>query len=94
MSKKLTILIAPVSAVGHMNACIGLAEVLVSRGHKVVFVVDKPYEGKLVSYGFEEEIREELKPKDSENGEKRDYKPGEEAAQTLINRVYSLVFHR
>jgi len=46
-----------------------LAEVLVSRGHKVVFVVDKPYEGKLVSYGFEEEIREELKPKDSENGE-------------------------
>lgn len=25
---------------GHVNACIGVAQVLVSRGHRVVFAVD------------------------------------------------------
>src|SRR5882724_1349359 len=89
MPKKLTILVAPVPAVGHMNACIGLAEVLLSRGHKVVFIVDKSYEGKLVSYGFEEELlepSEPLKPNDAQNGETpKNSKPGEEAAGDLLN---------
>ena len=58
MSKKLTILIAPVEGVGHVNACIGLAEVLLSRGHKIIFVTSKEWKGKLAKYGFHEEFYE------------------------------------
>ena len=58
MANKLTILFAPIDAVGHVNACIGLAEALKDRGHRIVFLVSKPYSGQLFSYGFEEEIFE------------------------------------
>ncbi|CAG2118169.1 unnamed protein product, partial [Medioppia subpectinata] len=56
MVKKLTILMVPLPGVGPVNAFIGLAEVLVSRGHKVVFAVDKTLEGKLSPLGFVEEL--------------------------------------
>ncbi|CAG2118170.1 unnamed protein product, partial [Medioppia subpectinata] len=55
MGKNLTILFAPVPGVGHVNACIGLAEVLLSRGHKIVFAVDQSFAGKLLPFGFIEE---------------------------------------
>ncbi|CAG2118653.1 unnamed protein product, partial [Medioppia subpectinata] len=72
----LTILFAPMEGVGHVNACIGLAEVLLSRGHKVVFAVDQSYAGKLSPFGFIEEIitSEETKGK----------KPGEDIAIKLV----------
>lgn len=54
--KQLTILVAPVSAVGHVNACIGTTLPLLRRGHRVVFFLDEPYRGKLLSKGFEEYI--------------------------------------
>ena len=56
MTKKLTILFHVVDGVGHVNACIGLAEVLHKRGHKIVFVVRKEFEGKVTPYGFQEEV--------------------------------------
>ncbi len=58
MPRKLTILFAPLDAVGHMNACIGIGEVLRERGHKIVFVVSNMWREKLKIYGFEEEILE------------------------------------
>ncbi len=39
MYQKLTVLFAPIEGVGHVNACIGIAEVLKERGHKIVFAV-------------------------------------------------------
>jgi UDP:flavonoid glycosyltransferase YjiC (YdhE family) len=56
MHQKLTILFAPIDAVGHVNACIGIAEVLKERGHKIVFAISDMWSGKLTKYGFEEEI--------------------------------------
>ncbi|CAG2118994.1 unnamed protein product, partial [Medioppia subpectinata] len=43
-------------AVGNVNACIGLAEVLLSRGHKIVFAIDQSFAGKLSPFGFIEEV--------------------------------------
>ncbi|CAG2109691.1 unnamed protein product [Medioppia subpectinata] len=72
----LTILFAPVEGVGHVNACIGLAEVLLSRGHKIVFVVNPSFVRKLSPFGFIEKIMtsEETNAK----------KPGEDGAKSLI----------
>ena len=78
MTKMLTILFSAVDGVGHVNACIGLAEVLHKRGHKIVFVVGKEFEGKLTSFGFHEEILEKHPEK------KQDMKPGKNAAEHLM----------
>jgi spore coat polysaccharide biosynthesis predicted glycosyltransferase SpsG len=56
MSNKLTILFAPLDGYGHVNACTGVAEALRDRGHKIVFAIDKSWKGKLLNYGFEEEL--------------------------------------
>ena len=77
MSKNLTILVVSMEGVGHVNACIGLAERLRDRGHKIVFTVDKTYEGKLVRYGFIEE-----KIFDPNEGKFKN--PGEGAANHLL----------
>ncbi|CAG2110801.1 unnamed protein product, partial [Medioppia subpectinata] len=54
MNNKLTILFTPLDGWGHINACHGLAEELKSRGHRVVFAIDKAFKSKLIAYGFEE----------------------------------------
>ena len=57
--------------VGHVNATIGIAEALRDRGHRIVYVVSKSFEGKLKKYGFEEELlinKETEKMKPGENG--------------------------
>lgn len=56
MRQKLTILFAPPDGVGHVNACIGIGEVLRDRGHRIVFAVCDIWKNKLAKYGFEEEI--------------------------------------
>ncbi|CAG2174079.1 unnamed protein product [Oppiella nova] len=62
--------------VGHVNACIGLAEVLQSRGHRIVFVGHQSWAGKLAPFGFSEEILT--------SDDQRDQKPGEMAAKGLL----------
>ena len=56
MSKKLTLLFAPLSLVGHVNASVGVAQRLLDRGHRIIFAVEKSFEGQLLRYGFEEAI--------------------------------------
>ena len=53
-STKKTILFVTINAWGHINAWIGIAQELLSRGHRVVWAVDPTFEGKLSSFGFEE----------------------------------------
>ncbi|CAG2109768.1 unnamed protein product, partial [Medioppia subpectinata] len=76
MVQKFTILFAPVESVGHVNPCIGLGEVLLSRGHKVVFAVDQSFAGKLSPFGFIEEI--------FTSNETKSRKPGENMAIGLL----------
>ena len=68
MTKKLTILFVPISAVGHINSSIGIAEVLQSRGHRIIFAVDQSFKGRFIEKGFQEEIVE----KELTEEEKRD----------------------
>ena len=56
MPEQLTLLVTPMDGVGHVNATIGIAEVLRDRGHRIVYVIAKTFEGKLKKYGFEEEV--------------------------------------
>ena len=57
-SEMLTVLFTPLDYHGHINACHGIGETLRDRGHKVVFAIDKAFEGKLSAYGFYEELLE------------------------------------
>jgi hypothetical protein len=61
MPERLTILFAPVDAVGHVYACIGIAQVLRDRGHRIVFAISDNWREKLKIYGFEEELIEHSK---------------------------------
>ncbi|CAG2108284.1 unnamed protein product [Medioppia subpectinata] len=65
----LTILFASDQGVGHVNACIGMAQVLLSRGHKIVFAVNQSYAGKLSPFGFIEEIFTSAKTSGQKPGE-------------------------
>ena len=53
-STKKTILFVTINAWGHINAWIGIAQELLSRGHRVVWALDRSFEGKLSCLGFEE----------------------------------------
>ncbi len=52
----LTVLFMPESAYGPTNNCIGIGDVLKSRGHRVVFAAEASWQGKLTALGFEEEL--------------------------------------
>ncbi|XP_054152690.1 NDP-glycosyltransferase YjiC-like [Oppia nitens] len=54
MGKSLKILVVPIQGVGHVNACLGVAQVLIDAGHRVMFTVHQDWCGKLKPYGIEE----------------------------------------
>ena len=58
LTKKFTILFVPVSSIDHVNSCIGVAETMHSRGHRIVFAVDQSFKGQFIKRGFEEEMIE------------------------------------
>ena len=56
MSEPLTVLFLPESAYGPTNQCIGLGDLLLKRGHRVVFASESSWAGKLEPLGFEERL--------------------------------------
>jgi MGT family glycosyltransferase len=52
----LTFLFMPESAYGPTNNCVGIGEVLLRRGHRVVFAAEASWAGKLAALGFEEDL--------------------------------------
>ena len=55
MSQKLC-LFFPIDAVGHVNAGIGIAQVLISAGYRVIFLISQSWQGKLLKYNIEEYV--------------------------------------
>lgn len=53
---QLTVLFLPESAYGPTNQCIGLGDLLLKRGHRVVFASESSWAGKLAPLGFEERL--------------------------------------
>src|SRR4249920_1758016 len=57
MSDRKTVAFFPEpGAWGPTNNCVAIGNVLVARGHRVVFVVDASFEGELEKRGFEERV--------------------------------------
>ncbi|RWS05381.1 glycosyl transferase-like protein, partial [Dinothrombium tinctorium] len=54
-----TILCVSISAAGHVNTVLGIANELKQRNHRVVFVTDKRCKGKFEKFGIEEELYDE-----------------------------------
>ncbi len=74
----LTILVVPISAVGHITACKGALSSLLSRGHRIVFFIEEAFKGKLASAGYEEFTYDRL-------SEVEDGKKEEKGSETLPN---------
>src|SRR5688572_21619513 len=51
-----TVVFFPEGAFGPTNNCVGIANVLRQRGHRVVFVVEESFAGSLTAKGFEERL--------------------------------------
>jgi MGT family glycosyltransferase len=54
--RPLTFLFMPESAYGPTNNCVGIGEILLRRGHRVVFAAEASWAGKLTALGFEEDL--------------------------------------
>ncbi|HEU0337057.1 MAG TPA: hypothetical protein VFR43_10915, partial [Gaiellaceae bacterium] len=51
-----TVVFFPEGAYGPTNNCVGIGQVLVERGHRVVFVLEESFTGSLEEHGFEERL--------------------------------------
>ena len=51
-----TVVFFPEGAYGPTNNCVGIGQVLLERGHRVVFVVEESFAGSLEAQGFEERL--------------------------------------
>jgi len=67
-----TVLFLPESAYGPTNQCIGLGDLLVKRGHRVVFASESSWDGKLAPLGFEERLVDLAPPDPSAAGASAD----------------------
>jgi MGT family glycosyltransferase len=56
MQERRTIVFFPEGAFGPTNNCLGIGAVLRARGHRVVFVVEESFAGRLEAHGFEERL--------------------------------------
>jgi len=54
--RRLTILFMPESAFGPTNNCVGIGDVLLRRGHKIVFAAEASWKGRLEPLGFTEDL--------------------------------------
>lgn len=79
--KQLTILVAPINAVGHVNACLGALEAFPRRGHRVIFLLDEVFSGKATARGYEEHIM--VYPKDEEEEEEEECNKGENPGERI-----------
>ena len=56
MSDARTIVFFPEGAYGPTNNCVGIGQVLRSRGHRVLFIIEESFAGTLEAKGFEERL--------------------------------------
>jgi MGT family glycosyltransferase len=61
-TRPLTILLSPESAYGPTNQCIGIGNILLQRGHRVVFAAEASWKGRLAPLGFEEQLVDLAEP--------------------------------
>ena len=52
MPKKFKFMFYCVEGTGHLNACIGFAQILTERGHETVFAINESWEPIVKKFGF------------------------------------------
>ena len=68
--RPLTVLFLPESAYGPTGNCIGIGNVLLQKGHRVVFAAESSWKGKLEPLGFVEDLVDLAPPpEDADDGE-------------------------
>ena len=70
--RPLTVLFMPESAYGPTNQCVGIGDVLLKRGHRVVFAAEASWKGRLAPLGFEEDLVDLAPPAEPVEGEELD----------------------
>ncbi len=70
--RPLTVLFMPESAYGPTNQCVGIGDVLRTRGHRVVFAAEASWKGRLAPLGFEEDLVDLAPPAEPVEGEELD----------------------
>ena len=50
---------------GPTNNCVAIANVLMERGHRIVFVIDESFTGELEAKGFEERLMRMAPPEEN-----------------------------
>ena len=65
--RPLTVLFLPESAYGPTGNCIGIGDVLLQRGHRVVFAAEASWKGKLEPLGFVEDLVDLAPPPDGDD---------------------------
>ncbi len=66
--RPLTVLFLPESAYGPTGNCIGIGDVLLRRGHRVVFAAEASWRGKLEPLGFVEDLVDLAPPPEGDDG--------------------------
>ena len=74
--RPLTFLFMPESAYGPTNNCVGIGEVLLRRGHRVVFAAEASWAGKLSALGFEEDLVDLAPPPEAADSGATEADPG------------------
>ena len=64
--RPLTVLFMPESAYGPTGNCVGIGDVLLRRGHRVVFAAEACWKGKLDALGFVEDLVDLAPPADAD----------------------------
>lgn len=56
MARKLTVLFIPLDGYGHLHACVGVAQQLHKRGHRVIMALERAWNGKASKHAGIEEV--------------------------------------
>ena len=80
MKKQLVILVSSFSTVGPITSCSGATKAFLQRGHRVIFMIEPSFKGKLEAQGFEEYICKHCPDAEQPSG----LKPGESTARQML----------
>ncbi|XP_027206131.2 NDP-glycosyltransferase YjiC-like [Dermatophagoides pteronyssinus] len=74
--KLMKIFFMPMDGVGHINACVGMAQALAKRGHQIYFLTNPMFAGSYSKHGFQEfvlqsDVKKQMLAGNGENNDKK-----------------------
>ncbi|OTF82765.1 hypothetical protein BLA29_015043, partial [Euroglyphus maynei] len=75
-----------VDGVGHINACVGLAQPLKKRGHEIIFLTNEFFSGNYEKFGFKEIVLKSAKVGQIKNDDKNLKEHPSKAMESVLNK--------